>query len=1579
MKTSFKAFNNIINTINQSAGNNQRDRGTFFEELVKIYLQNEPVYKNLYSDVWLLKEIPEKYGIPKQDTGVDLVAKNRITGKLTAIQAKFYQGKIGKAEINSFIAELGKSYYSDGLIVSTTDEWNQNALNTIEKQTKQVQRIGLSNLRHSSIDWSIFDFEKPKEVVVDSPKKLRDYQEEAIRLAKKYYKNNDRGMLVMAPGTGKTFTSLKIAESFAKDSGKKIYNILYLVPSIQLLTQTLFSWNTDKSINFNINSFAVTSDRKATKKKTDSDDLDVLAIDIGFPATTNEKEILSNYNSIKYDNEKITMNVIFSTYQSIDVVKKAQDLGYPKFDFIICDEAHRTTGITEEGKKSSHFTKVHNNNYINGEIRLYQTATPKIYSDDAKSKKNENSIIISSMDNEEIYGKEIFRLGFGEAVARGYLTDYKVMVLTVEEEAMTRNLQQTLADENGLRMNDIGKIIGIWNGMIKRQGTSGKVNGRPMKRAISFIDSIENSKKIAEKFNSVVNEYLGDTAKESFQIDVRHVDGKLNALRKKEALDWLTDDIDNNEARVLSNVKFLTEGIDVPNLDAVIFFAPKKSQVDIVQAVGRIMRKSKEKEYGYIILPIVIPAGTNPENILDDNKSYAAVWQILNALRSTDERFNAIVNQLQLNKEKSGNIDIINPGKGRPRKPYKEGEENGNLDVNKPIQQELELWDDIKEVIYGKIVRKVGNRRYLEDWSKDVNEIAQRYIRWITDRINDKENPIKNEFSKFVYSLQINLNKSITIELAIEMLAQHLITKPVFEALFDQNSFVNNNPVSQSMEKVVKELQKAGFEKEQDRLKPFYESVKLRASGIDNAESKQKLITTLYEKFFSTGFKTTSKRLGIIFTPVEVVDFIIKSVDEILQNHFEKSLSSKGVHILDPFTGTGTFVARVLSYLKSQMEQNKISMADIVHKYTKELHANEIILLSYYIAAINIETTFNEIDTNLEYQPFEGIVLTDTFESTENDNTFDDIFFGINNKRLKQQKKLPITAIIGNPPYKKIKATANDFTAVQNYPMLDGKINETYARETSANLKNSLQDSYIRALRWSTDRIGDTGIIGFITNNGYIDSASLNGVRKVLEKDFNYIYVINLKGSLSGLSSEAIKREGKNIFDIKTGVAIIILVKDGSNAHSIKYYDIGNNLSKQEKLDILSNNSIKDLDFIDIIPDENGDWINHRDKNYGKYLALGGEKDAVFQNKLVGFNTNRDFWSFNFSKKEVEKNIERMISNYNTEIEKSNDYDTQEEKLKNLNSNESYIKWSQGLKDKFIKSEKLNFKPNKIILTQAKPFTKKYVYYDRDLVERPGKFDSVLEENGEVIYTPGPGGARTFSALVGKGPINLQAFGYASKTQTYPIKVKTQGFEEDNFSNVTEKAKARFGLNDEEVIYYIYAVMHHQSFITRYEDDLRKIIPRIPLLKNVKKFVNIGKKLLDLHLNYEAVAPCENVKIKIKSENPDYTVKKMKHPKILNSEGENVNDLTRIIYNTEIEIIDIPEKAYNYVINGKSAINWIMSEYQIKTNKASGITDNPNDFSEDSKYILNLLLSVINLSLKTLDLIDSLPELELDE
>lgn len=1566
MNTSTQSFDHLIKIINESAGTIQRDRGTYFEQLVQIYLQNEPIYKNLYSDVWQLKDVPKEYGIPKKDTGVDLVAKNRNTGELTAIQAKFYKGKVGKAEINSFIAELGKSYYSAGMIVSTTDEWNQNALDTVDSQTKQVQKIGLSDLRHSKVDWSSVDFEKPKEIIVKSYKKTRDYQAKAIELAKEYFKTHDRGMLVMAPGTGKTFTSLKMVEQFAKDSEQKVYNVLYLVPSIQLLTQTLFGWNADSSDDFKLNSFAVTSDRKATKKKANDDDADILATDIGFPATTNAVEVVKNYQSLKYEGDKVTLNVIFSTYQSIDVIHQAQELGFPEFDFIVSDEAHRTTGLKEQGQEDSTFTKVHSNAFVKAKLRLYQTATPKIYSDDVKSKGVEKSVVISSMDDESIFGTEIFRLGFGEAVGRGYLTDYKVMVLTVEEEAMTKNLQQTLADpENGLGIDDVGRIVGVWNGMIKREGTTGKVSGQPMKRAISFIDTIENSKKIAEKFNSVVNEYLGDSAEESFQIDVRHVDGTLNALQKKEALDWLAGEINNNEARVLSNVKFLTEGIDVPNLDGVIFFSPKKSQVDIVQAVGRIMRKFEGKEYGYIILPIVIPAGVTPENVLDDNKTYAAVWQVLNALRSTDERFNAIVNQLQLNKKKPDNINIINPGKGRPRKPYVEGEDGQGVDVEKPVQTELQLWDEIQDAIFGKIVQKVGDRRYLEDWSKDVNEIAQRYIRWINERLDDKDNPIKTEFNKFVYGLQHNINESITQDSAVEMLAQHLITKPVFEALFDEYSFVNNNPVSQAMENIVNELQKAGFEKEQEKLAPFYESVKLRASGVDNAEGKQKIIITLYDKFFSTGFKSTTERLGIVFTPIEVVDFIVKSVDDVLNKHFGKSLASEGVHILDPFTGTGTFIVRTLTYLKEKMDAGEITLADITRKFTQELHANEIVLLSYYIAAINIEATFDDINGDAQgYVPFEGIVLTDTFESTENEDTLDDSYFGTNDERLKRQQEVPITAIIGNPPYS-AKQDNEDGNQVRiNYPILDASLRTSWIETSTATNKNGLLDSYIRAMRWSANRIEGNGLIGFITNSSFIDGNAMDGMRKSLLEEFSDVYIIDLKGQIRRRSREQAKIEGGNIFDIMTGVAITILVKDDKKTGrgSLHYLSIGDSLSKNEKLSKLVQweriSNIMD-DMKTIIPNDKGDWINQRNSNFDELIEIGNKRSdkALFIDYTGGITTGRDAWSWGFNKKSVINNTIESIEYYNENLGNTEIYSVETNKLS----------WTRSLKQRFERNEKLAFDETRMYVGMYRPFTKKHVYYAQALIDMQYQMSKVLPVNNSsnlMISLSNKTEGKQFTTLFINVLPDRNLF--AGGSQNLP-----QVMYDDigSYSAIRlEILKQIVGLNEQDAMYYIYGIFHSKEFASIYSDDLAKSFPRLPIVKNKEKYIEIGRKLAGLHLNYENQPSWDGVEIQITGEQPKYRVKKMKHPK--------KGVLDTIIFNEYIMIKNIPEVAYEYVVNGRPAIEWIIDQYQVKTDKKSGITDDPNEFSDDPKYILNLLLSVITVSMKTIDLIGQLPKFE---
>lgn len=1228
-------FDELVKQVNDNL-TKERDRGTAFEKMVVAYLKNEPAYKQKFQDVWMLNEVPAEYHISKKDTGVDIVAKD-YDGNLTAVQAKFYKGKVSKAGIDSFVAETGKKVYSAGMLVSSTDDWNRNARKTLDDTTKPFTVIGLSQLRHADFDWQKFSFAKENtNLSKKKPKKLRPYQETAINNSLKYFKEHDRGKLIMAPGTGKTFTSLKIAEALMRDQKKKQFNVLYLVPSIQLLSQTLFSWNSDISDDIHMTSLSVVSDSKANKQKGKNDD-DLGAREIGFEPTTNAQDLVDHYKLIEEHNLPNDMRVVFSTYQSIDVIKQAQKDGYPEFDLIIADEAHRTTGAIAKEEGDTTFTEVHSNTNVKGKLRLYQTATPKIYDQNAKKKAKENSIVVSSMDDKSIYGNEIFRLGFGDAVAQGYLTDYKVSVLAVSESYINKDMQKIMSADNQLKVDDIGKIIGVWNAMVKRDGITGEIEGAPMKRAIAFTDTIKHSKLISNEFNQVVNDYLdSDTddniSDDSYHVDVHHVDGGLNALQKEEEIDWLgNDDIEDNHARVLSNVRFLTEGIDVPNLDAIIFFSPKKSQVDIVQAVGRIMRRSEDKQYGYIILPIVVADGIDPRLALDNDKKYKQVWQVLNALRATDERFDAEVNTLDLNKKKSGTINII----GVDSKPDGPVTENGD-DKEEHGAEQLELplhWKEMRKAFYGKVVQHVGDRRYLEDWSKDVADIAKMYVRRINDLI-DSNQGAKLAFNKFLKSLRYNINDSIDQEQAVEMLAQHLITEPVFNALFSDYDFVRNNVVSKSMNDIISAFKVFGFAKEQEQLKPFYDSVKLRASGIDNIQGKQTFIIQLYNSFFKTAFPRVTESMGIVFTPIEVVDFIIHSVDWALNKYFDKSLASKNVHILDPFTGTGTFITRTLYYLKQQMDEGKITYDDILRKYMHELHANEIILLSYYIAAINIESVFDDVNgPNRGYKPFDGIVLTDTFESTERQDTLDDDMFGINNQRLKLQQETPITVIMSNPPYQKIKNSANDINDKVYYPNLANEIENTYAKLSDSNLKNALQDSYLRAFKWASLRIKDRGIIGYITNNGYLDSRSLDGVRRSLTKEFNYIYIINLKGGVRGLSKEQIKKEGKNIFDIMTGVAIILLIKDGSSKHYIKYHDIGDALTKKEKLDILRNTEVSTLKFNNLSIDNFGDWLNHRDPHYYEYVSLNNkDRNSLVNERLIGFNTNRDAWTFNFSR-----------------------------------------------------------------------------------------------------------------------------------------------------------------------------------------------------------------------------------------------------------------------------------------------------------------------------------------------------------
>jgi restriction-modification system llaBIII len=1164
-----------------------------------------------------------------------------------------------------------------------------------------------------------------------------------------------------------------------------------------------------------------------------------------------------------------------------------------------------------------------------------------------------------------------YRLGFGDAISHGILTDYKLMVLAVDETVVQKDMQKSLADpENGLNIDDIGRIIGVWNGMIKRESFADRVSGEPMKRAIAFSRTIEDSKRLSAQFENVVNDYLNSD--EGYSVNVRHVDGSMNALEKNDALDWLaSDDIPEDSARILSNVRFLTEGIDVPNLDAIIFLSSRKSQVDIVQAVGRIIRKFEGKDYGYIILPIVVPAGETPETILDNNKTYDVIWQVLNALRSVDERFEATVNKLELNKKKPKNIQVIGVGEAPDDPTFSDDYVNESREA---YQTELELeWEAVEGAIYGKIVQKVGDRRYLEDWSKDVADIARRHIQGIN--IILETNPeSKVAFDKFLHSLQHNINESINQNQAIEMLAQHLITLPIFDALFGEYSFVKNNPVSSAMEKIVDELSQFGFEKEQKELQPFYDSVRLRAEGIDNAQAKQKIIITLYDKFFSTGFKSTTERLGIVFTPVEVVDFIVKSVDVVLRNHFGKTLASENVHILDPFTGTGTFITRTLHYLKSLMDSGEITFADILRKYTQELHANEIVLLSYYIAAINIEAVFDEINGDESYTPFEGIVLTDTFESTETEDTLDDSFFGINDERLKRQKEKPITVILGNPPYSAKQDNEDNNTKRANYPKLDRSLKDKWIDSSTATNKNGLLDSYIRALRWAADRLKHQGVIAFISNSSYIDGIAMDGMRCALELEFDYIYIIDLKGQIRRRSKEQVKIEGGNVFNIMTGVAILLLVKTGEQESikgEIRYFNIGDGLSKNDKINKLSIlESIEGITEFDVIvPNEKYDWINQRNSDFNSLIKLGDKKsnEALFLDYTGGIKTGRDAWTSNFSKNTVINSMKESIKYYQTNLGDVGVYE------KGTNK----ISWTRSLKEKFEKRQPLQFDESRIYVGMYRPFTKKYIYYDSNWTDQQYKMKYVFPENSSKntlisISNKTEGKIMTCLAINVLPDVNL----FAGGSQNLPMYL----FDNlGSYSSIRERVLENFkGLKPDQVLPYVYAIFHSKEYRKKYHQDLSKEFPRVPNLKNKNEIIKIGRDLMELHINYEEVPVYEGVNIEV-SHNPSYKVTKMKYAKKRDKEGKSGNDLSTIIFNKDIKISNIPEKAYEYIVNGRSAIEWIMDQYQVKTDNKSGITDDPNDFSDDEKYIFNLLLRIINVSVKTVDLINSLPKFEVED
>nr|WP_322719688.1 type ISP restriction/modification enzyme [Nostoc sp. ChiQUE02] len=1575
-----------------------RDLGDKFERLMVSYLKTDPLYKDLYRDVWMWMDFPQRGNVP--DTGIDLVAEERATGDYCAIQCKFYDPNhtLDKSDIDSFFTASGKALFKKRMIVSTTDRWGKNAEDAIKNQQIPVARLRVQDLAESPVDWSQFSLKRPQDIKLKKKKEIRPHQSIAIDKVIAGFKDADQGKLIMACGTGKTFTALKISELFATGNVTGKAQILFLVPSISLLSQTLREWTAEAKVT--LHSIVVCSDTKVSKK---SDAEDISTRDLVFPATTDAQTIASRVQAFKENRE---LTVIFSTYQSIQAIADAQAKGLPEFDLIICDEAHRTTGVTLQGDEESYFVRVHDQKFLKGKKRLYMTATPKLYSDGTKTQAQENDATLCSMDDVNIYGTEFHRLGFSEAVSSGLLTDYKVMVLAVDEKYVSKAFQKQIADaDNELQLEDAVKITGCWNGLSKRLATDAdgediKGDITPMRRAVAFSRTIKESQKIENLFSNIVEEYHRTHPDEDIlHCEVKHIDGTQNSLQRNQKLDWLKEDTSGsgNTCRILSNARCLSEGVDVPSLDAVIFLTPRNSVVDVVQSVGRVMRKSEGKKYGYIILPIGIPADLTPEEALKNNEKYKVVWQVLQALRAHDDRFNATINQIDLNKSRPPQIDVIGVGGS--------GGDNdgtgGSVTAN-PVQMTLNFphLEEWRDAIYAKIVVKCGDRRYWESWAKDVATIAERHVTRIKALLESPELQHRQAFNEFLHGLQSNLNPSVSEDDAIEMLSQHLITKPVFDALFQDYQFTQHNPVSLAMQKMLDLLEGQSLEKDTKSLDKFYSSVKERASGIDNAEGKQKIIVELYDKFFRTAFPRMAERLGIVYTPVELVDFIINSVDDALKQEFGVGLTDEKVHILDPFTGTGTFIARLL-------QSGLIQPKDLIRKFQHELHANEIILLAYYIAAINVEGSYHDL-VGGEYQPFNGMVLTDTFQMFEHGGTIQNPIisnwqemFPENNQRVVNQKERDIRVIIGNPPYSAGQTSENDSNKNLKYPQLDERIRETYAQYSSATNKNSLYDSYIRAVRWASDRIKDKGIICYVSNGSFIDNNSMDGLRKSLVDEFTSIYCFNLRGN-ARTSGEQRRMEKGNVFGegTRTPVAITLLIKNPGKTTNCQlfYHDIGDYLSGEEKLQIIKDfKGITGIQWETITPNSSHDWINQRDPAFDEFISLGDKKSnlqqRIFKEYSNGLLTSRDAWIYNFSKQDLESNIVKTINFYKEQLR---DYHVLKKKVEVdnfIDNDPQKISWSTSLKTYLERKLDIDFNQKNFVVGVYRPYCKQWSYFDRFLNHRVSQLLKIFPNSklkNLVICVTGSAATKNFSALITS---DIPNFHFHDTGQCFPLytyekqeeTVQLPLFNNNDTGYVKKENIPDTILTDfrktysdktiakEDIFYYVYGILHSPEYKRRFEADLKKMLPRIPYAQDFWAFSKAGRELASWHLNYETIEPyplMEDNSGLLFLDNKDYRVEKMNFGR-----RTKVIDKTTIIYNSKITLSGIPLETYDYVVNGKSALEWIMDRYQFTKDKDSQITNDPNDWSEDPRYILDLVKRIVRVSLESMKIVNALPAL----
>jgi predicted helicase len=875
-----------------------------------------------------------------------------------------------------------------------------------------------------------------------------------------------------------------------------------------------------------------------------------------------------------------------------------------------------------------------------------------------------------------------------------------------------------------------------------------------------------------------------------------------------------------------------------------------------------------------------------------------------------------------------------------------------------------------------------------EQW-KDAVEHFQGEIPKLAEAVKEilqgerKKNPrFIQAFTDFYQLCRDSINPNLS-ELAVEeMLIQHLLTERIFRTVFHNTDFTRRNVIAVEIEKVISALTSRAFSRDEflKGLDRFYKAIETTAATIDDFSQKQHFLNAVYEKFFQGFSIKVADTHGIVYTPQPIVNFMVRSVEDILQKEFGKSLSSKDVHILDPFVGTGNFLVRVM---------REIKRTALEYKYKNELHCNEVMLLPYYIASMNIE--HEHFDLTGSYEPFEGICFVDTFELAESHQAAFSFMTPENTHRVERQKQSPIFIIIGNPPYNIGQLNENDNNKNRKYKLMDKRVSDTYAKASKASSKMALSDPYVKAVRWASDRIGEEGIIALVTNSSFLDQISFDGMRKHLEQDFDSIYALDLGGNVR--KNPKLSGTTHNVFGIQVGVSINLLVRRKSKPHNpqIYYARLDEFWRKEAKYHYLEESKHRgNVTWESIRPDLKNTWLTEGLQiDFETFLSLGNKEpnttegarnETIFKVFSGGLKTNRDVWAYNFDPGVLAENIRRTIETYNEQVYKWSKRPKEFGKLDDfVSSDDEKISWSEGLKNLLFREKLIEFDITRIRRSLYRPLTSSYLYFDACLVERRLQFpiiypNSQTEAENQVICVSGLGHDIFRCQIADCIAEHKYSNSANSGTQCFPFYT----YHEDGSNrkeNITDWALNEFrshyknnSITKWNIFHYVYAVLHHPTYRTRYATNLKRELPRIPFAPEFHAFAQAGKRLAELHVDYEKQPeyPLEMI------ENPnvplDWQVEKMRLSK----------DKTQIIYNDFLTLSGIPAEAFQYRLGNRSALDWVIDQYQVSTDKRSGITNDPNR-TDDPQYIVRLIGQIITVSLETMKIIRALPDLGIGE